>query len=743
MKQRHSGRNTLQRRLVNTVVAGFVAVVLLNLVVYYYHLNQTKREKLTEFNEYRVTQVRDEFERRMNAAQRDILWLAYSDDAFLDAVRRYDGGFDRRTTIMSKLTGLTAAGHRIDSVYLYLPEYGRVFTTEYGMFFEEDMFYDRAALEILEGASFVRIAAPRELTHRLSRRELVTMAARFPSLENDWIAVLIVNIDIASVYRDLVQQFVAGDHAVVVTDAAGGIMYPRVDESTRSALRSVIEYRPPAFPLVPRYIVSHRSARMYSIHFHVIIDLGTLAGVSGELLRAVRVVLVISTLAVIALLLSMVRAFAPLNALVERVRSEAGTDEPAGDIESLNTYLGTMHESAVELQNRYDEMFPTYRRKFMEDLLMGLVPENASLDEQMEYHHVTLAGTAYAAMCVELLSEGIDDHEFGVFRAFVSSIVTTAVERHYGGFCVEMSRSRFGVALALDTFSNADFDHARICSFAESVVARITDDALRTRVFIGIGRFVSDRLELHQSYEESENVLRYHSLAKKQVVSVYHAQTGRAPYRYPYSAERKLFNLIRSGSPDEAVRTLHMIFADAVEQGFSDYELTHLSSQLLHSLNRYIFDLGIDIPGGHRQTDMMVYEPRRIEETRRYLADLVRHIVDAVAGEALPAGDVVDEILSQISVRYRENTFQLGDLEEQFSLNRYYIGHLIKERTGMYFSDYLNHKRVLAAEELLRETRKPVKEIASDIGYSYPYYFIRMFKKLHGVTPNVYRRTTA
>ncbi len=743
MKHRHSVRKTLQRRLVKTVMIGFVAVVLLNLVVYYYHVNQASTEKLTEFNEYQVTQVRDEFERRMSAAQRDVLRLAFSDESFLEAVRRYDGSYDRRTTIMTRMTALTAADHRIDSVYLYLPEYHQVFTTDYGMFFEKDAFYDQAALGVMENGSFFRIVAPRTLTHLLSTRELVTMAARFPAVENGWIGLLIANIDIASVYRDLVQRFVAVDHTIVVTDAAGEILYPHADESTRAEFSSAIMYRPPRFPRVPRYVVSHRAARQYAVGFHAVIDLGALAGVSGELLRGVQVVLLLSAFAVVALLLYMFRAFAPLNALVERVRKEAGTDEVTGDIEYLNTYLGTMHESAVELQNRYDEMYPIYRRKFMEDLLMGLVPERAHLDEQMDYHDVTLTGAAYVALCVELLDEEIDDHEFGVFRAYVYTIVTAAVEREFSGFCVEMSRARFGVALALDTFSSDDLDHDRVWSFAESIVALINDDTLRTRVFVGIGRFVFDRLELHQSYEESENVLRYRSFARRQVVSVYHAQTARAPYRYPYASERKLFNLIRAGSAEEAIRTIDAVFADAVEHGFSNHELTHLSSQLLHSLNRYIFDHGVHISGLPRPSDVMVYEPHRFEETRQYLADLVRRIVESATDEGRAEGDTVDQILCEVSARYSEKTFQLRDLEDQFTLNRYYIGHLIKERTGMYFSDYLNQKRILAAEELLRTTRKSVKEIASDVGYSYPYYFIRMFKKSHGVTPNEFRRTSA
>ena len=737
-------RKTLQRRLIKTIVAGFIAIVLLNLVVYYYHLNQINLEKLAEFNEYQVTQVRDEFERRIGAAQRDVLRLAFSDETFLDAVRAFDATYDQRTLIMDRMTALTAADHRIESVYLYLPAYGRVFSTQYGMFFDREQFYDPVALGVLDGAGFVSITMPRVFFHLQSSHEFVTMAARFPADEHDWTGLLVVNLNVAAVYRDLSQRFIVGDHILVVTDTDGEVMYPRLDADRSEALSSILEYRPPTFPRIPRFVVSSRTTRMYGAEFHVVIDLGAGSVVTGDLFRAVRVVFVLSALAVAVLLLYMFRVFAPLNALVERIRAEGGDDVGAGDIEYLNRYLSTMHTDNAELKSQYDEMFPMYRRKFMQDVLLGLVADSTELDEQLAYHDVRLAGDTFIALCIDLSREQINDREFGVFRVYIQSLVGTAIGKSFSGYCVETTHSRFGVALGVTGFTNSDVDHARVCAFAEATISSIGEAGLRDRVLVGVGRFVTDRGELHRSYEEAENALQYRSLADRHVVSVYHAKKSRTPYTYPYSTERKLFNLIRAGSAAEAVRTVTEIFADARAQGFSEHELTHVSSQLLHSLNRFVFDHGVEIGGSHRPADLIVYEPHRIDEAIRYLADVVRRICDAgVHGDGDGARDAVAEILEFIGANSSEKTLQLADLEQKFSLNRYYIGHLIKDRTGLSFSDYLHRKRVAVAEDLLRETRRSVKDIGFEVGYSYTYYFIRTFKKIHGVTPNEFRRIHA
>jgi YesN/AraC family two-component response regulator len=52
---------------------------------------------------------------------------------------------------------------------------------------------------------------------------------------------------------------------------------------------------------------------------------------------------------------------------------------------------------------------------------------------------------------------------------------------------------------------------------------------------------------------------------------------------------------------------------------------------------------------------------------------------------------------------------------------------------------YINKKKVEKAQLLLFSTDKPVKEIAYVMGFSDHSYFIRLFRKLTGLTPQEYR----
>ena len=58
--------------------------------------------------------------------------------------------------------------------------------------------------------------------------------------------------------------------------------------------------------------------------------------------------------------------------------------------------------------------------------------------------------------------------------------------------------------------------------------------------------------------------------------------------------------------------------------------------------------------------------------------------------------------------------------------------------SGIHFSSYINHLRIVRAIELLTDGEKTVKEIAYDVGFSTPNNFNRVFKQITGLSPKAY-----
>lgn len=76
---------------------------------------------------------------------------------------------------------------------------------------------------------------------------------------------------------------------------------------------------------------------------------------------------------------------------------------------------------------------------------------------------------------------------------------------------------------------------------------------------------------------------------------------------------------------------------------------------------------------------------------------------------------------------------------ERLHLSPNYFGDLIKKETGQSALEHIQRKVADTAKDQLRLTDLSISEIAYSLGYQYPQYFSRAFKKLVGCTPQEYR----
>lgn len=72
-----------------------------------------------------------------------------------------------------------------------------------------------------------------------------------------------------------------------------------------------------------------------------------------------------------------------------------------------------------------------------------------------------------------------------------------------------------------------------------------------------------------------------------------------------------------------------------------------------------------------------------------------------------------------------------------FSPSRFF--EVFKKTTGDTPLNWFTRARMKLAGQLLVESKAGIKQIAGEVGYEDPYYFSRVFKSVHGVSPSAYR----
>lgn len=98
---------------------------------------------------------------------------------------------------------------------------------------------------------------------------------------------------------------------------------------------------------------------------------------------------------------------------------------------------------------------------------------------------------------------------------------------------------------------------------------------------------------------------------------------------------------------------------------------------------------------------------------------------------------IFEEVCDYMQSHYQDtNTQELMDL---FHFQKDYFNRLIKKKTGMTYSEYLQNIRLKKAKTMLLETNLSVSEIAEQVGYHNKGYFYKIFTEKFGMTPAKYR----
>ncbi|MFE5318036.1 ABC transporter substrate-binding protein [Paenibacillus sp. NPDC056579] len=98
------------------------------------------------------------------------------------------------------------------------------------------------------------------------------------------------------------------------------------------------------------------------------------------------------------------------------------------------------------------------------------------------------------------------------------------------------------------------------------------------------------------------------------------------------------------------------------------------------------------------------------------------------------------------AIRYLHDHYQesitLESLAEKLHCNSRQLLRMFKSRMNTSPIDYLIQIRIGKAKERLLNTDLTMREIAESVGYSDSYYFSRMFKKVEGVSPTVFKESS-
>ena len=147
-----------------------------------------------------------------------------------------------------------------------------------------------------------------------------------------------------------------------------------------------------------------------------------------------------------------------------------------------------------------------------------------------------------------------------------------------------------------------------------------------------------------------------------------------------------------------------------------------------------------DLTGRVSQANRQAKTLDEIEmNTERLIRDLCREIRHR---EKDNVSYLTESVKYQIHTHFHED-LTVAAIADHLDVSESRLIELFRSETGTTPGAYLRRVRMEAAADLLTGTRRPIQQIASDVGIADANYFVKLFRKEYGVTPSAYRRAGA
>ncbi|MCI8622433.1 MAG: AraC family transcriptional regulator [Provencibacterium sp.] len=121
------------------------------------------------------------------------------------------------------------------------------------------------------------------------------------------------------------------------------------------------------------------------------------------------------------------------------------------------------------------------------------------------------------------------------------------------------------------------------------------------------------------------------------------------------------------------------------------------------------------------------------------LIELTQQAADTYYTSYRPTGKArYSEVMEWIRT-HADGPMTAGEVAARFSYNVNYLSGLVRQRTGYSLLQFIQKTRIDRARELLLSSDSTVREVAAQLGFPDEKYFMRLFKRLEGVTPTQFR----
>ncbi len=390
----------------------------------------------------------------------------------------------------------------------------------------------------------------------------------------------------------------------------------------------------------------------------------------------------------------------------------------------------TLHKISGAIEAEYETKQMEDKMEAISELKkLFLCDKECNLSD--EWDHPFFDGSDYTFIKVEINGLNIDYQQ--CFKKLENALLTLEAQNHF--MCFEDNTNCFGLVIN-DKFLTANNQH--IDQFLDEWYRKADLD-----MHVYCGKTVRRIEDITTSYKTAKKCVQFKYLFEEPIITaamiaekdVFFIDLDQTYYD-------EMMEFIEENNHEKVITQLNKMIQTCKEMNFAKDALRTMVNRLNHKILKSIKESEGNEQEITNLKDMLEWDEYSLSlhQLQVLWGDFIQ---DASNNLAKINRNNVKGTIYQIK-KYIHSHFDqsltLKSIANKFYMNPVYMGQLFKKTYGVYFKDYILTVRMDEAKKLLRTTDLKVYEVAENVGFNNPDYFVTQFEKIVGTTPSQYRK---
>lgn len=416
----------------------------------------------------------------------------------------------------------------------------------------------------------------------------------------------------------------------------------------------------------------------------------------------------------------------------------------ASKLKNIIDYERKSYNEYNLLKKQLSDSLPYIKEKFLIELLSRnfetekIIDKASFLGLRFKYESAQVAA-------IEVNSSSMDDENVNNWTYFIRNIKTMNMIKDF------FQRDEF-IYIFYDTLNriiilnnNENIDLFEKCEILKTKII----DNTQYFVSIGLGGIKKHMWEIHTSYKEALDALKYRVTVGNNVVILYNhiniSNNNNNIYNINELNEKMSFYL-KSGLYDKAAFLVNQYFQNIDLNSKNTLKDIRVIVMNIIAINfKTLIAMGIyntdEIYNLQIESFNEILLLDTLPDTIKFLHKILFKSIKTInAKQTSQIDDIIIKAKKYIDDNLGDNELSLSLIAKHLYLNPSYLSRMFKKEIGISFVEYLTKIRMEKAIGLLKEGYMKAFEIADSIGISDPNYFSTCFKKYTSLSISEYKK---